>query len=73
MLRRKQHHKKLKDLKLGDLFIEIGDEDGDPNMSINLFTVVATGNATFLNELLKAGMDPNIGDSKGKTPLVYPF
>ncbi|XP_031127362.1 potassium channel AKT2/3 [Ipomoea triloba] len=66
-----QHHKKLKDLKLGDLFIEIGDEDGDPNMSINLFTVVATGNATFLNELLKAGMDPNIGDTKGKTPLHF--
>nr|GMC81353.1 potassium channel AKT2/3-like [Ipomoea batatas] len=66
-----QHHKKLKDLKLGDLFIEIGDEDGDPNMSINLFTVVATGNATFLNELLKAGMDPNIGDSKGKTLLHF--
>lgn len=64
-----QHHKKLKDLKLGDLFIDIGGEDEDPNKFINLLTVVATGNATFLNELLKAGMDPNIGDSKGKTPL----
>ncbi|KAK6156985.1 hypothetical protein DH2020_011233 [Rehmannia glutinosa] len=66
-----QHHKKLKDLRLGDLFLEGGDEDGDPNMSINLLTVAGTGNAAFLNELLKAGLDPDVGDSKGKTPLVY--
>ncbi|KAK6136509.1 hypothetical protein DH2020_029745 [Rehmannia glutinosa] len=64
-----QHHKKLKDLRLGDLFLEGGDEDGDPNMSINLLTVAGTGNAAFLNELLKAGLDPDVGDSKGKTPL----
>lgn len=64
-----QHHKKLKDLCLGDLFLEGGEEDGDPNMSINLLTVASTGNAAFLNELLKAGLDPDIGDSKGRTPL----
>ncbi|GFP99211.1 potassium channel akt2/3 [Phtheirospermum japonicum] len=64
-----QHHKKLKDLRLGDLFLEGGDEDGDPNMFINLMTVASTGNAAFLNELLKAGLDPDVGDSKGKTPL----
>ncbi|KAI3445629.1 hypothetical protein Pfo_002294 [Paulownia fortunei] len=68
-----QHHKKLKDLRLGDLFLEGGDEDGDPNMSINLLTVASTGNAAFLNELLKAGLDPDVGDSKGKTPLVCLF
>ncbi|KAK4476850.1 hypothetical protein RD792_016012 [Penstemon davidsonii] len=64
-----QHHKKLKDLRLGDLFIEGGEENGDPNMSINLITVAGTGNAAFLNELLKAGLDPDVGDSKGRTPL----
>ncbi|KAL0422273.1 UNVERIFIED_CONTAM: Potassium channel AKT2/3 [Sesamum latifolium] len=52
-----QLHKKLKDLRLGDLFLEGGEEDGDPNMSINLLCVAGTGNAVFLNELLKAGLD----------------
>ncbi|KAL6517728.1 hypothetical protein OROMI_033429 [Orobanche minor] len=65
-----QHHKKLKDLRVRDLScLEGGEEDGDPNMSINLMTVAATGNSAFLNELLKAGLDPDVGDSQGKTPL----
>ncbi|KAH6810144.1 potassium transport 2/3 [Perilla frutescens var. frutescens] len=68
-----QHHKKLKDLRLqGELFIEENDndnDDGDTNMSINLLTVAATGNAAFLNDLLKAGVDPDVGDSYGRTPL----
>ncbi|KAI8532135.1 hypothetical protein RHMOL_Rhmol11G0190000 [Rhododendron molle] len=58
-----QHHKKLKDLKVGDIWLEGGEEDDDPNMSINLLTVAGTGNAAFLDELLKAGLDPDIGDS----------
>lgn len=64
-----QHHKKLKDLNIGDLIAESGEEDGDPNMSVNLLTVASTGNAAFLDELLKARLDPDIGDSKGRTPL----
>ncbi|CAH9058601.1 unnamed protein product [Cuscuta europaea] len=64
-----QYHKMLRDLNPDDLFIDIRREDGDPNNFINLFTVVATGNATFLDELLKSGMDANIRDSKGKTLL----
>lgn len=64
-----QHHKKLKDLNIGDLLMESGEEDGDPNMSVNLLTVASTGNAAFLDELLKARLDPDIGDSKGRTPL----
>ncbi|KAG8368796.1 hypothetical protein BUALT_Bualt15G0084000 [Buddleja alternifolia] len=64
-----QHHKKIKDLHLTDLFLEGGDVDGDPNMSINLLTVTGTGNAAFLDELLRAGLDPDVGDSRGKTPL----
>ncbi|KAK4337817.1 hypothetical protein RND71_042304 [Anisodus tanguticus] len=64
-----QHHKKLKDLRLTDLFLDVGEEDSDPNMSINLLTVASTGNAAFLDELLKARLDPDIGDSKGRTPL----
>lgn len=51
--------------------MEGGEEDGDPkNMSVNLLDVADTGNAAFLNELLRARLDPDIGDSKGRTPLV---
>ncbi|KAL8125424.1 hypothetical protein AgCh_012930 [Apium graveolens] len=65
-----QHHKRLKELNIGDLIVDSGNqEDDDPNMSINLLTVVGTGNAAFLDELLKARLDPDIGDSKGRTPL----
>ncbi|KAL7235805.1 hypothetical protein ACSBR1_019150 [Camellia fascicularis] len=64
-----QHHKKLKDLRIGDIWLEDGEEDGDSNMSINLLTVAGTGNAAFLDELLKARLDPDIGDSQGRTPL----
>ncbi|XP_057494473.1 potassium channel AKT2/3-like isoform X2 [Actinidia eriantha] len=64
-----QHHKKLKDLRIGDVWLEGGEEDGDPNMSINLLTVASTGNAAFLDELLKARLDSDIGDSRGRTAL----
>lgn len=63
-----QHFKQLKDLSIQDLMVENVEEE-DPNMAVNLLTV-ATGNAAFLEELLRAGLDPDIGDSKGKTPLV---
>uniref|UniRef100_A0A166DZ16 Potassium channel n=1 Tax=Daucus carota subsp. sativus TaxID=79200 RepID=A0A166DZ16_DAUCS len=65
-----QHHKRLKELNIGDFIADSGNqEDDDPNMSINLLTVAGTGNAAFLDELLKARLDPDIGDSKGRTPL----
>ncbi|XP_027330071.1 potassium channel AKT2/3 isoform X2 [Abrus precatorius] len=63
-----QHFKQLKDLSIRDLMVENVEED-DPNMAVNLLTVASTGNAAFLEELLRAGLDPDIGDSKGKTPL----
>ncbi|KAF8411833.1 hypothetical protein HHK36_004392 [Tetracentron sinense] len=65
-----QHYRELKDLSIGDLLVKsTGEDDGDPNISINLLTVASTGNAAFLDELLKARLDPDIGDSKGRTPL----
>lgn len=64
-----QHFKQLKDLSIRDLMVENVEEE-DPNMAVNLLTVASTGNAAFLEELLRAGLDPDIGDSKGKTPLV---
>ncbi|XP_057431846.1 potassium channel AKT2/3-like [Lotus japonicus] len=63
-----QHFKQLKDLSIRDLMVENLEEE-DPNMAVNLLTVASTGNAAFLEELLRAGLDPDIGDSKGKTPL----
>lgn len=63
-----QHFKQLKDLSIRDLMVENVEEE-DPNMDVNLLTVASTGNAAFLEELLRAGLDPDIGDSKGKTPL----
>ncbi|PON86646.1 Voltage dependent potassium channel [Trema orientale] len=64
-----QHHKKLKDLKIGELPVDSVEEEGDPNMADNLLTVASTGNAALLDELLKAKLDPDIGNSKGRTPL----
>ncbi|KAG4164742.1 hypothetical protein ERO13_A13G035500v2 [Gossypium hirsutum] len=65
-----KHNKRLKDLKVGGIVMEGGEEDGDPkNMSVNLLDVADTGNAAFLNELLRARLDPDIGDSNGRTPL----
>ncbi|KAL6297522.1 hypothetical protein ACE6H2_005664 [Prunus campanulata] len=65
----KQHHKKLRDLKIGEILAESGDEEGDANVAFNLLTVASKGNAALLDELLKAKLDPDIGDSKGRTPL----
>ncbi|XP_075501858.1 potassium channel AKT2/3 [Primulina tabacum] len=64
-----QYHKNLKDIRSGAIFVEGGEGDDDSKMSINLLTVSGSGNANFLDELLKAGLDPDVGDSKGRTPL----
>lgn len=65
-----QHHKKQKDLRIGEIWLEGGEEaDEDMNMSINLLTVASTGNSAFLQELLKAKFDPDVADSKLRTPL----
>ncbi|GMI88188.1 potassium transport 2/3 [Hibiscus trionum] len=65
-----RHNKRLKDITTGDSEMEGREEIGDPrNMSISLLDVANTGNSAFLDELLNARLDPNIGDSKGRTPL----
>ena len=46
-------------------------QNGDQlSIALNLMNVAATGNATFLDMLLKSKFDPNIRDSRGRTPLV---
>ncbi|ESQ55134.1 hypothetical protein EUTSA_v10024449mg [Eutrema salsugineum] len=63
-----QHHKKLSDVDIGDLSEQQNGENDDVQPS-NLITVVSTGNAALLDELLKAKLSPDIADAKGKTPL----
>lgn len=68
-----QHHTKLSDIDVGDLREQQnGDNNGavPPNIASSLITVVSTGNAALLDELLKAKLNPDVTDSKGKTPLV---
>ncbi|KAL5715313.1 RAC-beta serine/threonine-protein kinase [Ranunculus cassubicifolius] len=64
-----QHYREVKDLKISDLVFDNGEDGDNPNIAFNLLTVASTGNAAFLDELLKAGLDPDVGDSKGRTPL----
>ncbi|KAK9000481.1 hypothetical protein V6N11_080977 [Hibiscus sabdariffa] len=65
-----RHNKRLKDITIGGSEMEDREEVGDlRNMSISLLDVADTGNAAFLGELLKARLDPDIGDCNGRTPL----
>ncbi|RWW05171.1 hypothetical protein BHE74_00038465 [Ensete ventricosum] len=64
-----KHQIEFKDISMEDLIGENGECD-EASIPCNLLTVAATGNSCFLEKLLKAGMDPDIGDSRGRTPLV---
>uniref|UniRef100_A0ACD5TFD3 Uncharacterized protein n=1 Tax=Avena sativa TaxID=4498 RepID=A0ACD5TFD3_AVESA len=63
------HQIEVHDMK--DLLGESAGEDGSNggNIPCNLLTVAATGNSSFLEDLLRVGMDPDVGDSKGRTAL----
>ena len=50
--------------------MENGEEDVDPKMAFNLLIIASTGNVAFFYELLKEKLEPDIWDSKGRTPLV---
>ena len=64
-----QHQIEVSDMM--DLLGENAAEDGGSgNIPCNLLTVAATGNSSFLEDLLRVGMDPDVGDSKGRTALV---
>ncbi|GJN14480.1 hypothetical protein PR202_gb01315 [Eleusine coracana subsp. coracana] len=60
-----KHQIEMHDMKVEDL---LGDSTGENNDS-NLLTVAAMGNSGFLEDLLRAGMDPDVGDAKGRTAL----
>lgn len=63
-----KHQIEYKNISIDDILAENGNHD-EATIPCNLLTVTATGNSSFLEELLRSGMDPNIGDSKGRTPL----
>nr|XP_010930758.2 LOW QUALITY PROTEIN: potassium channel AKT2-like [Elaeis guineensis] len=63
-----KHQIEYKDISIANLIEENGECD-EANIPCNLLTVVATGSSCLLEELLKAGMDPDIGDSRGRRPL----
>ncbi|KAL5231634.1 hypothetical protein ABZP36_030410 [Zizania latifolia] len=64
-----KHQIEMHDLKMGDLLGEDTGEYDRGNMPCNLLTVAATGNSRFLEDVLKVGMDPDVGDSRGRTAL----
>ncbi|XP_038989420.1 potassium channel AKT2-like [Phoenix dactylifera] len=63
-----KHQIEYKDISTEDLLEENGEYD-EANIPCNLLTVVATGSSSLVEGLLKAGMDPDISDSRGRTPL----
>ncbi|CAO2828382.1 unnamed protein product [Amaranthus hypochondriacus] len=64
-----QHHRKLNVLSVGDWLIENTDIDSELFKALNLLNVAAAGNSLFLDKLLQANLDPNLSDSKRRTPL----
>ncbi|KAG0481094.1 hypothetical protein HPP92_011656 [Vanilla planifolia] len=63
-----KHEVKHKNLSFEDLLGENWEND-EATIPCNLLTVTAAGNSCFLEQLLKAGMDPDVGDIRGRTPL----
>ncbi|KAG8085663.1 hypothetical protein GUJ93_ZPchr0010g8967 [Zizania palustris] len=64
-----KHQIEMHDLKVEDLLGEDTGEYDHGDIPCNLMTVAATGNSRFLEDVLKAGMDPDVGDSRGRTAL----
>jgi len=64
-----QHQTEYKNISIEDIIAENGNQN-EATIPCNLLTVTATGNSYFLEELLRTGMDSDIGDSRGRTPLV---
>ncbi|XP_042467996.1 potassium channel AKT2-like [Zingiber officinale] len=61
-----KHQIELEDTS--DLVGDTGEKDG-ANIPCSLLTVAATGNSSLLNKLMIAGMNPDVRDSRGRTPL----
>ncbi|XP_010681784.2 potassium channel AKT2/3 isoform X1 [Beta vulgaris subsp. vulgaris] len=64
-----QHNRKLNVASAGDWRIENADRDGELFKALHLLNVAAAGNSIFLDKLLKAKLDPDVCDSRGRTPL----
>lgn len=56
---------------MGEWLIENAERDGELVKALILMNVAAAGNSIFLDKLLNANFDPNVCDSRGRTPLVF--
>ncbi|XP_021727318.1 potassium channel AKT2/3-like [Chenopodium quinoa] len=63
------HNRKLNILRVGEWLIENAERDGELVKALILLNVSAAGNSIFLGKLLNANFDPNVCDSRGRTPL----
>lgn len=63
-----KHQIDYKNISVDDILAE-NEHSTEAKIPCNLLTVTATGNSYFLEKLLRTGMDPDIGDSNGRTPL----
>ncbi|KAJ6803269.1 potassium channel AKT2 isoform X1 [Iris pallida] len=65
-----KHRTEYTNISIDDVIAEDGEHDeAAVPQPCNLLTVAATGDSCLLDKLLAAGMDPDIGDSRGRTPL----
>lgn len=62
-----KHQIELEDTS--DIVGDAGEKD-EANIPCSLLTVAATGNSCLLDKLMVAGMNPDVRDSRGRTPLV---
>lgn len=67
-----QHLKDSKDQSFEDLVVEMENMLSHENayMPSNLCFLSYRGHSQLMEELLKTGVNPNVVDSKGRTPLV---
>ncbi|KAH9307563.1 hypothetical protein KI387_035474 [Taxus chinensis] len=66
-----QHLKDSKDPSFEDLVFEMENMLSHENLDMpsNLCFLSSRGQSQLMEDLLNMGMDPNVGDSKGRTPL----
>eukprot|EP01018_Ginkgo_biloba_P019913 Gb_34207 [translate_table: standard] len=65
----RQHLRDSKDLNCGDLEMECMHSHGNLEMPHSLCFAASQGNSHLMEEFLRKGMDPDLGDSNGRTAL----
>ncbi|CAN1143536.1 Potassium channel AKT2/3 [Linum perenne] len=66
------HHRKIRDLKIGDFLFDGGEEESDKSMAFNLLSVASTAtrnDVTMMKELLKQGLNVSSKDRQGRSAV----